>query len=47
MTAMGTPKAGTAAQLAEEVNSPGKPPMTFQERIALERQEKGEGQSPG
>jgi len=25
----------------------GKPSMTFQERIALERQQNGEGQSPG
>ena len=28
-------------------NSPGKPPMTFQERIALERQSNRGGQSPG
>lgn len=41
-------EAASEVQPAEE-NSPGKPPMTFQERIALERQQKadGEGQSPG
>ncbi len=34
---------------ASTQNSPGTPPMTFQERIALERQQQGEGegQSPG
>jgi hypothetical protein len=41
--------AGIEVQHADDENSPGKPPMTFQERIALERQRKGdgEGQSPG
>lgn len=36
-------------QSIQEENSPGTPPMTFQERIALERKRngEGEGQSPG
>jgi len=43
----GEVKAGSAVPSAEDVNSPGEPQMTFQERIALERQQNGEGQSPG
>jgi hypothetical protein len=39
--------ARTERHVAEE-NSPGKPAMTFQERIIMERQQQaqGEGQSP-
>jgi hypothetical protein len=42
-------EARTETQQAEEENSPGTPLMTFQERIALERKRKvdGEGHSPG
>jgi len=38
----------TEVQPVQEENSPATPPMTFQERIALERQQQGqgEGQSP-
>jgi hypothetical protein len=41
-------EAGTKVQHEEE-NSPGTPPITFQERIALERKRNGdgEGDSPG
>jgi hypothetical protein len=38
---------GTGApESASSDHSPGKPPMTFQERIILERQRKDDGQSP-
>ncbi|MCC6580455.1 MAG: DEAD/DEAH box helicase family protein, partial [Phycisphaeraceae bacterium] len=42
-------ESGVEVQPVQEENSPEAPSMTFQERIALERQRKndGEGQSPG
>jgi hypothetical protein len=44
-------EAETSVQPIKDGNSPGTPPMTFQERIALERKRngegEGEGQSPG
>lgn len=38
---------GAAPPSQEQQDSPSKSPMTFQERIALERQQKSDGPSPG
>jgi hypothetical protein len=40
-------EAGTALPPEPSQNSSGKPLMTFQERVALERQQKDDAQSPG
>ena len=40
-------EAGSEVRPAEEENSPGSPPMSFQERIVRERQQNGEGEGQG